>query len=104
LDDVDIDPGPLDLLAVRGFSDRFDRRDLLAGEIGDRQDAGAQCPAVDMHGAGAALRNAAAEFCPGQPDDVAQDPQQWHVVRDADFICLPVDSQARHRSTPSTRD
>jgi hypothetical protein len=30
-----------------------------------------------MDGAGAALRNTATEFCPGQPDLFAQNPQQW---------------------------
>ena len=52
----------------------FDGSDLFAGYIGNRQHAGARHFAVDVHGTGSALHDAAAEFRPGHIQDVAQHP------------------------------
>src|SRR5213592_4589511 len=65
------DPGLLDLLASGGGADGLDRGDALAGRGGDRRDARAHRLAVDVDGARAAQRNAAAEFRAGHPEHVA---------------------------------
>ena len=49
-----------------------------------------------MHGAGPAQSNAATELGPGQADDVAQDPQEGHVVRNIELMVLAIDSERRH--------
>jgi hypothetical protein len=48
------------------------------------QNAGAHRLAVEMHGACAALRNAAAELGAGHPQNVTQHPQERHVVGNID--------------------
>src|SRR5690242_6115213 len=53
--------------------------------------------AVDQHRAGAALGNAAAIFCPGEPDRVAQHPKQRGVVLDVEIVGLSVNRQRDHR-------
>ena len=55
------------------------------------RDAGAGGDAVDMHGAGAAQRHAAAELRAGHAEHVAQHPQQRRVAVDIDAVRLSVD-------------
>jgi hypothetical protein len=52
------------MLAVVGQA--FDGGDVRVGDGGDRAAAGADRLAIDVNGAGAALRNAATEFGAGQ--------------------------------------
>src|SRR5205085_12152012 len=51
---------------------------------------------VQVDGACAALRQAAAKLRSGEPDDVPDDPQQRHVRADVDVLSLPVDGQGNH--------
>ncbi|MNS15398.1 hypothetical protein D3C72_470320 [compost metagenome] len=55
-----------------------------------------------MHGAGAALGHATAEFGPGQVRDIAQDPEQRHVRRDIQLLVLTIDVQGQHCEGPQT--
>ena len=58
---------------------------LLPVDVADRDRAGAHRLAVDMHGAGAALRDAAAEFGAGQSELVAQHPEQRRLRLDIEL-------------------
>jgi hypothetical protein len=49
-----------------------------------------------MHGARPAQSNAAAKFRARQSYDVAQNPQQWHVIRNIEVVLLAIDAEARH--------
>jgi hypothetical protein len=54
-----------------------------------------------MHGASAAQRDAAAELRSGEPNNIAQNPQQRHVTGNSEVVFLIVDRQRRH-SCPGT--
>jgi len=60
------------LAAGRGGADALDGRDRALADRPHRQETGAYRHAVDMHGAGAALRYAAAELGAGETQDIAQ--------------------------------
>src|SRR5215472_3418507 len=62
LNDLPVEPSLLDLGARRGRADRLDRCDLGGTDAFDRGDAGTGGGVVDMHGARAAERHAAAEL------------------------------------------
>ena len=49
-----------------------------------------------MHGAGPAQSNTATELGAGQADDVAQNPQEGHVIRNIDLMFLAINSERRH--------
>ena len=57
--------------------------------------------AVEVHGAGAALRDAAAELGAGEAEQVAQDPEQRHVGWRVDFALGAVDGQFHRHSLPA---
>ena len=57
--------------------------------------------AVDVHRAGAALRDAAPEFCTHQPQRIPQHPKQGRVGIHVDIVGLPVNGQPRHKSPPT---
>src|SRR2546425_1033099 len=59
----------------------FDRRDLLAGGLGERDLARAYGITVQVHGARAALGHAAAELRPRHPQALSEYPEQLGVVR-----------------------
>src|SRR2546429_6660837 len=87
------DPGALHRVsAVLGQA--FDRGDALVGDRGDGQHAGARGHAVQMHGAGAALRDAAAELGAREAERVAQHPEERRVGCDVDGFALAVDGEA----------
>src|ERR1700748_3459169 len=69
-----VEPAFLDLGARHCRADRLDRRDRGGANAVDRGDAGTGGDAVDMHGAGAAERHAAAELRAGHAEHVAQNP------------------------------
>jgi len=49
-----------------------------------------------MDRAGPAQGNAATELRPCQSYDVAQDPQERHLIRNIEFMLLAIDEQRRH--------
>src|SRR5256714_922859 len=98
------DPGALHRVgAVLGQA--FDRRDALVGDRGDGQHAGACGDAVQVDGAGAALRDAAAELGARESERVAQHPEQWRVGCDVDGFGLAVDGEGNrgHDEVSSTQ-
>src|SRR5262249_620413 len=81
-------------------ADAFDRRDLLAGDRGDRRHARASRLTVDVDRAGAAEGSPAAEFRAGQAQLVAEDPQHGSVVGQIDVLLLSVDLEFGHAVPP----
>ena len=79
LDHFKVEPRLLHFGAGLGRTDAFDRGDGAAANCADREQTRAHRITVDVHGAGAALRDAAAEFRARHSENVAQDPQQRHV-------------------------
>ncbi len=61
----------------------------------DGGDAGAGGLAVHQHGAGTALRRAAAVLGPGQPQSVAERPEQRHLGIHIERLRAPVHCQVR---------
>jgi hypothetical protein len=77
----------------------FDRRDVGAGaERGERRPACAHRLALDVNGARAAQARPAAVLGAGEPERVAQDPQQRRVAGDTcgNIDALLVDEQEGH--------
>jgi hypothetical protein len=71
-----------------------ERRDLLALHGADRCDAGARRPAVDVHGAGAALGEAAAELRVVERQVGAQRVEQRHGRLGSELARFAVDDKA----------
>jgi hypothetical protein len=97
LDNLQAQPSLLNSFAAWGLADCFDRCDSLVSDTGDRRDAGPYRTTIDMHCAGPAQSSAAAKFRPRQSYDIAQNPQQWHVIRNIEVVLLAIDAEARHR-------
>ena len=77
LRDVVLDPCGLQRMQLAvGACEAFDRRDLLTRGGGDRHRARAHRRAVQMHGARAALGDAAAVLRADQTEVIPQHPQQ----------------------------
>jgi hypothetical protein len=91
LNDLAVEPGLLDLGARRCRADRLDRRDLRGANAVDIGDAGTGGDAIDMHGAGAAQRHAAAELGAGHAQHVAQHPEERRVAVHIYALCVPID-------------
>src|SRR5271166_915414 len=98
LRNLKLDPGPLQWMPSFRI-EPFDRRDVGVGDVTHGRDAGARRPPAHMHGAGAAHADAAAEFRPGEADNVADDPQQRRIVLDVDRHGAAVDAECGHGST-----
>src|SRR6266550_3120222 len=92
------DPGALHRMGAGG-REAFDRGDVLAGDGGHGQHAGACCRSVHVHRARAALRDAAAEFRAGHAKVVAQHPEQRRIGRCGDSAGAAVQNEGsrRHR-------
>src|SRR5690349_4773621 len=71
----------------------FDGRHLFPGDGRDGQHAGARGDAVQVDGARAALRDAAAELRAGEAERVPQHPEQGRVGRDVHGLALAVDGE-----------
>src|SRR3954451_17280779 len=84
LRDLMLEPSLLDLRTDRCRTYRLNRCDLGVTNAVDRRDAGTDGGAVEMHGAGATQRHAAAELRAGHAEHVAQNPQQRRVTIDGD--------------------
>ena len=88
----------LQLAVLRQALDRGNRHSLGCR---DRQRARADGPAVEVHGAGAAGRDAAAELRARQPERLAQDPQQRRVRLDVQRAGPTIHRQRdRHARSP----
>src|ERR1043166_8667293 len=96
---VVIDPGLLHLVQHAVLGEALDGGDLLADRLAHRKRAGARRDAVDMHGAGATLRDAAAVFGAGETDVLANRPEQRRVRLDVDVVILSVDIETNHSRT-----
>src|SRR6185503_19602460 len=82
----------------------FDGDDAVARlEAADRDRAGALDLAVDMHRAGAALRDAAAVLGAGETGLLADRPKQRRVGLHLKITHLAVDVQLRHGRPPLSR-
>src|SRR5262249_35071279 len=92
LNDFEIEPGLLYLGARRGRADAFDGGDGAVLQRADRKNAGTHRLAVDMHGAGAALRDAAAVFGASYAKHIAQHPEQWSIATDVDVVLGSIDA------------
>src|ERR1700686_3094773 len=97
---VEVEPGLLHRVQLAVLGERLDGGDLLAADGADRDLARARGDAVDVHGAGAALRDAAAVFGAGQSDRIADDPEQWRVGFNVDVVRLSVDGKGNHTVLP----
>ena len=98
----EIEPRLLNPSASRRFADRLDSCYIPPDGNSHRSDAGADRPTIEMYRASTAQRDTAAEFRPRQACDVAQNPQQRHIVRDVELVFLAVDSQ-RYHSCPDVQ-
>src|SRR3984957_12172358 len=91
LDHFEIEPGLLHLCTGRRGADTFDGGDGAITNGSHRQHTGTHRLAIDMHRAGAALGDAAAEFRSGHAEHVAQNPEQGHIRRSIERFLLAVD-------------
>ena len=101
LRDVDFDPGALHGMGIVARK-AFDGGDVLAGNAGERRYARADRDAVKMDGAGSAKRHAAAEFCAGEAEGIANHPQKWRgwiVVHGNRF---PIQGEGSHVAPPES--
>ena len=91
LNDLAVEPGLLDLGARRcppiASIVVISEVPTLSKAVMQERTGGA----VEMHGAGAAERDPAAELCAGHAEHVAQHPEEWRVAIDIDAVCVPVD-------------
>src|SRR5271167_539662 len=97
LGDVVIDPGLLHLVQGAVACESFDRGDLLADSLADRDPAGPRRDTVDMDGAGAALCNAATVFRAGEADILPDSPEQRRIRLDIDVERFSVNCEVCHR-------
>src|SRR5215471_9704456 len=88
-------------LAVLGKA--FDGRDLRAGRSADRKRARLRRHAIDMDCAGTALGDAATVLGSGHPDPFSDDPQQWSIRVDINFLWFSIDCEADHSAPPWSR-
>src|SRR6266404_1117579 len=97
---VVLEPRLLDPVERAFLRQAFDRHDALAFDLRHRRRARADRLAVDVHGARAALRDAAAVFRSGQSDLLTQHPKERRGCIDLDIRGLAIESKAGHRRAP----
>src|SRR3989442_4444643 len=97
---LEVDPRLLDLVQGGAARQTLDRGDLLALGRADRQHAGADRLAVEVHRAGSAHRDAAAVLGAGEAGLLANRPQKGCARIDLELEGFAVDRQARHRFFP----
>src|SRR5262245_8457300 len=86
-----LDIGLLQRMRLLGRAEAGERDDLGSADCRNRRDAGADRLPVEMHGAGAALRKAAAEMRIVEAEVVAQRIEQRHIGIGVDRVDLAVD-------------
>jgi hypothetical protein len=101
LDHFQIEPRLLRLGSCRRSADALDRGDGAVADGADRQQARAHGFAVEVHRAGAALRDAAAEFRAGESQEIAQHPKQRHIIWRVEIPVFSIDFQCRHGKPPA---
>src|SRR6185437_14322136 len=79
-----------------GWVEAFDGGDRAAGHGLQRGDAGSDGLAVEVHRAGPALADAAAELRALQPDLVTDHPEQGNIVLPADAGLAAIDGELGH--------
>src|SRR4051794_30621451 len=89
LRDVELYPRTLERVFPGGI-EAFDRGDLGASDIRDRNLAGARGLTVEVNGACAALADAAAVLAADETQRVAEDPEQRSVGRDVHRVGLAI--------------
>ena len=92
LGDVDLLPRALERVAPV-LREALDGGDARLAHRGDGSDAGAACLAVDQHGAGAALGDAAPELGALEVQSVPERPEERHVLRSLQRARLSVHLQ-----------
>src|SRR6516225_3696113 len=90
---VVIDPGLLHLVECAFGGEALDGDNLLAGGVARGNAAGAHRNAVQMHGAGAAQRDAAAIFRTREAHVLADRPEQWRIRFDVDVMHFAIDCE-----------
>ena len=106
LRDLLLEPGGLDRVRLLGRPEAGERGDLAAYERGHRRDAGAHRVTVDLHRAGAALTEAAAEARIVELELIAQGVEQRHVgIVDLDRARRAIDGECEldHGRPPEGR-
>src|SRR5262245_53456732 len=93
---VVVEPGLLHLVQLSALGEPFDRGDALAFDRAYRHRARARRLPIDVHGACAALRYAAAVFRSGESDLLSKHPQQWGAWLHVHLDGFAVDDEARH--------
>src|SRR6516225_6137693 len=96
---VEVEPGLLHRMQFAVLGQSLDGGDLLGADGSNRHLARARGDAVDVHGAGAALSDAAAVFGANQSDRIAQHPKQRRVGFGIDVVGLSVDGKGNHISS-----
>src|SRR5712671_2484295 len=89
LNDLPVEPRLLNLGACHCRADGLDCCDLGCADAVERSDTGTDGDTVEMHGAGAAERHAAAELRAGHAEHIAQHPQERGVAVNID---RPIDA------------
>jgi hypothetical protein len=97
---VALDPRLLHRVHLALPGQALDGHHLLAHRRDGGVQAGAHRLAVDVHGAGAALRHAAAVFGAGQADPFADRPEQRGIVGHVDVVRGAVNVESGHEKPP----
>src|SRR5437016_3942933 len=95
-----LEPRLLDTVQRALLRQAFDRHHALAFDFRHRHRARANRLAVDVHGACAALRDAAAVFRSGQSGLLTQRPEERRAWIDFEIRGLSIENKAGHRRAP----
>src|SRR5690606_41775068 len=93
---VTLRPAFLTGLALGCLPDRLDGPDALAAYRRYRRAAGAGRLAIDIHRAGTTQGHAAAVLGAGEIGNIAQGPEQWHIVGHIQLMVLAIEIEASH--------
>jgi hypothetical protein len=81
-------------------AEALDSRDYRSAEATDGNLARANCRSAYVHCARPTLRDAAAKFCAGKADLVAQDPEQRSFRLDVESVSGSIDGEFDHGEVP----
>src|SRR5271166_4641833 len=100
LDHFQVQPSLLHPRSCGRGVDALDRGDGAIPDGADWQETRTERFAIDMHRAGAALRDAAAELSAGHAEHIAQHPKQRHVAGRLEASAFAIDVQCDHNEPP----